>query len=106
MEIIGNKSTISTSKIRKITANKKNRKENGRRADPRGSNPHSNGEDFSRSEVVRYDKTQAKIKTIAGIIKASILENSKDIINIEEILTLILYDINVARSSGAIFLSR
>ena len=32
---------ISTSKIKKITAIKKNRKEKGRRADPLGSNPHS-----------------------------------------------------------------
>jgi len=39
----------STSKIRKITAIKKNWIENGRRAELIGSNPHSNGEGFSRS---------------------------------------------------------
>jgi len=38
----------STSKIKKITATKKNWMENGRRAEFRGSNPHSNGEGFSR----------------------------------------------------------
>lgn len=38
---IGNNSVISTSKIKKITAIKKNRKEKGIRADPLGSNPHS-----------------------------------------------------------------
>jgi hypothetical protein len=40
---------ISTSKIRKITAMRKNRKENGSRADLVGSNPHSKGDIFSRS---------------------------------------------------------
>jgi hypothetical protein len=40
---------ISTSKIRKITAIKKKRKENGRRPGLLGSNPHSNGDGFSRS---------------------------------------------------------
>jgi len=38
--------------MRKITAIRKNRRENGRRADPLGSNPHSKGEFFSRSEIV------------------------------------------------------
>lgn len=31
---------------------RKNRIENGRRADPRGSNPHSYGESFSESGVI------------------------------------------------------
>jgi len=39
----------STSKIKKITATKKNWIENGRRAEFMGSNPHSKGEGFSRS---------------------------------------------------------
>lgn len=43
---------ISTSKIKKITAIKKNRREKGRRPDPFGSNPHSKGDPFSRSEIV------------------------------------------------------
>ena len=45
----GKRSVISTSKIKKIMAIKKNRSEKGSRADPFGSNPHSNGELFSRS---------------------------------------------------------
>jgi len=40
---------ISTSKIRKITAIKKKRRENGKRLGLLGSNPHSNGDGFSRS---------------------------------------------------------
>jgi len=47
--MIGNKSTISTSKIRKIIEIRKNRKEKGRREELLGSNPHSKGEFFSRS---------------------------------------------------------
>ena len=37
----GRSRVISTSKIKKMTAIKKNRKEKGNRADPLGSNPHS-----------------------------------------------------------------
>jgi len=46
---IGRSNTISISKTKKMTANKKNRKENGIRAFFLGSNPHSKGENFSRS---------------------------------------------------------
>ena len=46
----GSKRTISISKIRKITARRKNRSEKGIRADLLGSKPHSNGEFFSRSK--------------------------------------------------------
>lgn len=42
--------TNSTSKIKKITAIKKKCLENGVRGDLIGLNPHSNGEDFSRSK--------------------------------------------------------
>jgi hypothetical protein len=42
----GNSSAISTSKIMKITAIKKNRDEKGSRAEFFGSNPHSNGDLF------------------------------------------------------------
>ena len=41
VEAIGSSRVISTSKIKKITAIKKNRKEKGSRAEPLGSNPHS-----------------------------------------------------------------
>ena len=46
----GSNKMISTSKIKKITANKKNRMEKGARVWIDGSNPHSKGEFFSRSE--------------------------------------------------------
>ena len=46
---IGRSSAISTSKIIKITAIRKNRDEKGIRAEFFGSNPHSNGDLFSRS---------------------------------------------------------
>ena len=49
---IGNRSAISTSKIMKITAIKKNRDEKGSRAQFFGSNPHSNGDLFSRSSFI------------------------------------------------------
>lgn len=46
---IGSSSAISTSKIMKMTAIRKNRDENGSRAEFLGSNPHSKGDLFSRS---------------------------------------------------------
>jgi hypothetical protein len=50
---IGISSTISMSNTMKMIANKKKRVENGIRAEFIGSNPHSNGEIFSRSEFDR-----------------------------------------------------
>jgi hypothetical protein len=46
--IIGKINAISTSKIKKIIAIKKNRIENGVREELKGLNPHSNGDIFSR----------------------------------------------------------
>ena len=60
----GKSKVISTSKIRKITAIRKNRKENGNRADPLGSNPHSYGEFFSRSVIVFLEIMEANVITI------------------------------------------
>ena len=51
----GRRRTISISKIRKITASKKNRREKGIRADLFGSNPHSKGEFFSRSNSIFFE---------------------------------------------------
>jgi hypothetical protein len=51
---IGNSSAISTSKIMKITALKKNRDEKGSRAEFFGSNPHSNGDLFSQSSLIFF----------------------------------------------------
>jgi len=67
--IIGRIKAISTSKIKKIIAIKKNRREKGRREDLFGSNPHSNGELFSRSFDAFFDSKEAKIITIKAIIK-------------------------------------
>lgn len=47
--IAGKSKTISTSKIKKIIVIKKNRNEKGKRDFLLISNPHSNGEVFSRS---------------------------------------------------------
>lgn len=72
----GNNKTISTSKIKKIIANKKNRKEKGKRADLIGSNPHSNGELFSRSLTVRFASTHPNpITTEDKIIATTPLNN-------------------------------
>jgi len=76
----GNKRVISTSKIKKMTAIKKNRNEKGSRAVPLGSNPHSNGEFFSRSEIVFFDKREAIIITKMEINKIIIIDENKMII--------------------------
>lgn len=48
---------------------KKNRKEKGSRAELLGSNPHSNGELFSRSVIDFFDNNKAKNITILEIVK-------------------------------------
>ena len=50
---VGIKSAISMSNTRKMTARMKNRREKGMRAEERGSNPHSNGDDFSEEGSLR-----------------------------------------------------
>jgi hypothetical protein len=62
--IKGSNSAISTSKMRKITAIKKNRKEKGSRDDLFGSNPHSKGDLFSRSTIEFLDNSEARSMTI------------------------------------------
>lgn len=56
---MGRSNAISTSKIRKITAIRKNRREKGRRAEPFGSKPHSKGEFFSRSLIDFFERRDA-----------------------------------------------
>jgi hypothetical protein len=56
---IGINNTISISNTIKIILNRKNRIENGIRALFLGSNPHSNGDVFSRSDDLRVARTQA-----------------------------------------------
>jgi len=58
----------------KIIANKKNRIENGTRALWFGSNPHSKGEDFSRSTNDRTDTTQDTTNNKNGKIIATNLD--------------------------------
>jgi hypothetical protein len=66
--IIGKSKAISTSKIKKITAIRKNRREKGNREELLGSNPHSNGELFSRSIIVFFDKIEARLITMIVIV--------------------------------------
>lgn len=78
---IGNSSAISTSKIMKITAIRKNRDENGSRAEFFGSNPHSNGDLFSRSSLIFFEikvvntmmAADNKMVTVAVVIVISII---------------------------------
>jgi len=65
---IGINKTISISKTIKITANKKNRVEKGIRAEFIGSNPHSNGDIFSRSLFERVNVNFLIIINRVGII--------------------------------------
>lgn len=71
---IGTNKTISMSKTMKITASRKNRVENGIRADFIGSNPHSNGDDFSRSFDLRIYSVFASSRISSGIIMHSVDE--------------------------------
>lgn len=80
--VIGSRITISTSKIRKITAIRKNRNENGIRADLFGSNPHSKGDLFSRSSIDFFDSIVA--------INIIIVDNRRIII-IAVIVFMIIY---------------
>lgn len=66
----GRSKITSISNIKKMTASKKNRRENGIRADLLGSNPHSNGEVFSRSLRARVFRNQASANTKAVIRRA------------------------------------
>ena len=52
----GSNRAISISKTKKITASKKNRREKGNRAELLGSNPHSKGDLFSRSRILRKER--------------------------------------------------
>lgn len=69
VKIIGRISAISTSKIKKMIAIRKNRIEKGRRDEFIGLNPHSNGESFSRSEIFFFPKIVDRAITINAIIK-------------------------------------
>ena len=68
VKIEGKIKAISTSKIKKIIAIKKNRIEKGRREEFIGLNPHSKGDNFSRSLFFFFDNKDERIITIAAII--------------------------------------
>jgi hypothetical protein len=74
--IIGKISAISTSKMRKIIAIKKNRMEKGIREELKGLNPHSKGDIFSRIVLDFIERKEEIIITIKEIKK-----NKKEINN-------------------------
>lgn len=86
----GRSRVISTSKIRKITAIRKNRKENGMRADPFGSNPHSNGEFFSRSLIVFFEIIEEIVIKAIEIIKIVKMNKDRDRIVIPGLMPALL----------------
>lgn len=63
-----------------MIVSKKNRMENGIRADFIGSNPHSKGESLSRSIDDRWESIKAVNKTTIGTIEARV--NTNILINI------------------------
>ena len=80
----GRRRTISISNTRNRTARRKNRRENGSRAEDLGSKPHSKGEAFSRSLNLRYERIRAADVTATGRTKAiakAVKVNSIDVIN-------------------------
>lgn len=105
--IIGKIKAISTSKIRKIIAIKKNRIEKGSRDEFIGSNPHSKGEHFSRSVKAFFDRREAKIITITAIAITIIEIQIKEKIIYTKIIFrpcdwkshILLYYINLSTSS-------
>lgn len=60
------------SKTRKITASRKNRREKGIRALPKGSNPHSKGEAFSRSIGERWYMAQEIPRITRAMVRAKV----------------------------------
>ena len=77
MIIIGKINAISTSKMRKIIAIKKKKKEKGIREELKGLNPHSKGDIFSRIILDFKDKKEEIIITIKEIKKNSNDKTSK-----------------------------
>lgn len=84
----GNRRVISTSKIKKITAIRKNWREKGIRAVDLGSKPHSKGDLFSRSINVFFEMIVASIIIIIVIVNVKITR---------EIISNIIYT-NLVRS--------
>ena len=68
----GSRMAISTSKIKKMIAIMKKRKENGIREVENGENPHSKGEVFSRSRLVFFPRRVAVIIIVSAKTKIAI----------------------------------
>jgi len=83
---IGSSSAISTSKIIKITAIRKNRDENGSHAEFFGSNPHSNGDLFSRSSLIFFE-----IKVVNTIMAADSRMVTVAVVRIISIIYLVFH---------------
>lgn len=78
--IMGISNTISISNTKNTTANRKNRMEKGSRAEDNGSNPHSNGDIFSRSLREWDDNIKVtKIKRSGKIIEVIIVNKGSSI---------------------------
>jgi hypothetical protein len=73
----GISNTISISNTMKMILSRKNRIEKGIRALFLGSNPHSNGDVFSRSDELRVDRNQAAPNVANLKIEAVIEEKIK-----------------------------
>jgi hypothetical protein len=86
----GIRRTISISNTMKIKASRKKRKENGIRAVFLGSNPHSNGDDFSRSVVDRVARIQAATKTRVTRVVAMAINRIEAVINWEYIIFFLI----------------
>jgi hypothetical protein len=65
-----------------MTAIRKNRRENGSRAVLLGSNPHSNGELFSRSSMFFFDK---------AVVNIIIINDSTSVTIVIVVIILIIY---------------
>ena len=87
---MGISKVISTSKIKKITAIKKNCKEKGKRAVFLGSNPHSNGEAFSRSINLFLEIKLIKITIRKIIITIKVARYIKILIIYTKFLDLLI----------------
>lgn len=59
-------------------ATRKKRSENGRRADPTGSKPHSYGDNFSWSGVIRGSQNETMAKTVDNAMAISAITESCD----------------------------
>jgi hypothetical protein len=70
--VIGSSSAISTSKIRKITAIRKNRSDKGSRAELFGSHPHPNGDLLSRSSIFFLESADVMVITFVVIVRATV----------------------------------